>query len=75
MATILSKTFDTVHAVLILQVRDALGNVSSHTGYVTGPQPITDVDAWITQVCADVDANAAAIQAAFSAAGWTPNGV
>ena len=35
MATVLSKTFDIPHGAIVLQVQDALGNVSSHTGYVT----------------------------------------
>lgn len=75
MATVLSKTFDVPHGAVIINVQDAIvGNVSVHTAYVTGLNAVTDINAWIAQTCANVDAAATALHAAFTAAGWTPNG-
>lgn len=74
MATVQSKTFDLQHGAVIIVVLDSLGNQSVHTAYVTGLNPVTDVNAWITQTLTNVDAAANAMHAAFTAAGWTPNG-
>lgn len=69
MATILSKTFDTAHGAVFLNVKDAvLGNISVHTIYVAGLQ---DVQAAIDKALADVDAQAQAIKSGLEAAGWT----
>jgi hypothetical protein len=66
MATLLDKTFDTEHGAVIVRVQDALGNVGVHTIYVLGLAGGTVDDA-----IASSDQAAAAIQAAFMAAGWT----
>jgi hypothetical protein len=70
MATLLDKTFDTEHGAVIVRVQDALGNVGVHTIYVLGLAGGT-VDDAIAAILASSDQAAAAIQAAFMAAGWT----
>lgn len=76
MATILTKTFDTLHGCIALTVKDAvLGNVSNHTIYVALPDGTpNDVAAAIAQIEATVDAQATAIKNAFTENGWTPGG-
>jgi hypothetical protein len=74
MATEISRTFNLQAGAVISQVKDALGNVSLHTIYVSGPNGVTDVNAAVAQILTQTDAAAAAIHAAFTAAGWTPSG-
>ena len=71
MATVLSKTFIISLGTVVIQVQDVLGNVSAHTIMVSGPSGVTNVDAAIATILTQVDEAAAAIQAAFQAAGWT----
>jgi hypothetical protein len=59
----------------VLALKDALGNDSVHTIYVTGESGVKDVDAEIARIKADTDSAAAEIAQAFAAAGWQPNGV
>lgn len=73
MAQVISKTFDLPHGAIVIRVQDALGVESVHTAYVTGPNPVADVQAWIAKVLADTDAAASALHAAFTAAGWDGN--
>lgn len=71
MAKELSRTFDTAHAAVFVNVLDNLGNTSVHTVYVvTTP----DVEAAIAAILAATDAATDVIAAAFAAAGWVPGG-
>ena len=72
MAKELSRTFDLPHAAVIVKVQDNLGNLSSHTIYVTGTNGVSNVDAAVASILAATDTAAAAMSAAFTAAGWTP---
>jgi hypothetical protein len=74
MATELSRTFDLPHGRIVVMVEDALSNISSHSIYVSGPQGVSNVEAAIAQILTDTDIACAAIEAAFTAAGWAPNG-
>lgn len=68
-ATVLDKTFDTQHGAVIVRVQDALGNVGVHTIYVLGL--VGTVDDAIAAILTATDQATQAIQAAFTAAGWT----
>lgn len=75
MATEVSRTFDPTQAKVVVHVKDdVLGNVSAHTAYLAGAHAVTDVNAWVQQVLAEVDTQAAAVKAKLVAAGWAPNG-
>lgn len=72
MATMLSKTFDTAHGSVFLEVKDVhLGNITKHTLYVANTP---DVNAAIDQILADADTNAQIVKDKMIAAGWQPNG-
>lgn len=71
MATLLSKTFDTAHGAVNLQVQDSvLGNVSFHTAYLAN---IANFDTYLAQTLSDADAQAQAVKTNMIAAGWTPS--
>jgi hypothetical protein len=67
MATELSRTFDLQHGSIVVNIKDQFGNVSVHTLYVAG---VPDVNAAVTQLLSDVDAQATVIRNAMIAAGW-----
>jgi hypothetical protein len=74
MATEISREFDVEHGRVVLTVKDALGNVSVHSIYVTGPSGVKDVAAAIALTMMDTDKACADLQAALETAGWQPNG-
>lgn len=71
MAKEISRTFDTMHAAVFVNVLDNLGNTSVHTVYVLSTP---DVEAAISAILTATDTATNAIAAAFAAAGWVQGG-
>jgi hypothetical protein len=65
----ISRTFDTLRAVVVVNICDEFGNVSPHSIYLNGT---SDVNATVTQLIADTDTATEALRPKMIAAGWTP---
>lgn len=71
MAKEVSRTFDTLHGAVFVQVLDNLGNTSVHSVYVMNTPNVDDA---IAAILTATDAATDAIAAKFAAAGWVQGG-